>query len=810
MQSYNYIVDPNYTFGSYNRQGFSNYNLRYQLEFHELMVDVTLENRLIKDRFMLNLLDENILTHKELDTYMGELDTLIGSMEAFNNCTNEEVCQQVHNLRIQHLGSQKLMAYKAYRCEQLKKEFHKDFCKEKGRIINQYKQYKGLLDTCKAVLILPGNYTNVLALLDAIQTYLNRDKKIFIVLKEQAHTPLCSQDDKECLLGYDHEAGLLSNPNITYLYDRTPAYGYNLNHLELNEHLQEYVESNQVFIHGFDEWVLLGIKDLNCPSIIDVTISNFYSKCVTNLEVGQSGRIFIPAHYNILEYVPIVEISRLNYFQLSCLEEDFGVSVYDEDVDSLRSQYPGYFINQYSRGNKKDSPLKDMIKADDCLKDYNNYYKKRRESLERNLNTTYENVEYLSKYFELSNFEEVPLLAECQEETNNLLVDGICMKSTDQARIILSEGKEPCSPRVVLEESLAKDKLYFISNFLFFLTSKIVAHYNRMRKDRPKEQIDLKTGHLDYRRYSSGDKRTETFPLYGKPSIYRMKNGKIGFSNFTLGAGEIYINQHKFAWGEEDVNSHKNMEDVIVYTPNGVKDRPETHLDFKKRVGANRFNMVIINDQVMALRHGDVLLSPLGTVVSLHARVAKPWLKQLGLQADEAGYYKVDTLEMTLRLKAPKGWSQDEWERVDWSFGGGLSIIKDNINIFEDQELSKTVLEDEGWLNPLSMQTQESTIHELVRHPRTCLGLTRDKRFFILVFSGRTKLSKGANYVECSRIAQKMLGEIEYMMNVDGGASSLLALTLNGEFMELSHPAASNNTCTGMARQLNSMLVIEA
>ena len=118
-------------------------------------------------------------------------------------------------------------------------------------------------------------------------------------------------------------------------------------------------------------------------------------------------------------------------------------------------------------------------------------------------------------------------------------------------------------------------------------------------------------------------------------------------------------------------------------------------------------------------------------------------------------------------------------------------------------------LEEEGWMSPLSRQTQETEVHKMARHPRTAVGTTKNGDFFVLVFSGRTLLSAGADYGHMCAIAKKLFPDVQSMMNVDGGGSSMLGASIGGSFMELSYPATSMGSCAGMVRQINTVLCLE-
>lgn len=113
-------------------------------------------------------------------------------------------------------------------------------------------------------------------------------------------------------------------------------------------------------------------------------------------------------------------------------------------------------------------------------------------------------------------------------------------------------------------------------------------------------------------------------------------------------------------------------------------------------------------------------------------------------------------------------------------------------------------------MSPLSRQTQESGLHTIARHPRTAIGVAENGDLVILVFSGRTWRSVGADYIEMCRIARTLVPDIRTLMNADGGGSAMLGMTVNGSFMELSCPSTSTGSCVGMVRPINTVFYIPA
>lgn len=79
----------------------------------------------------------------------------------------------------------------------------------------------------------------------------------------------------------------------------------------------------------------------------------------------------------------------------------------------------------------------------------------------------------------------------------------------------------------------------------------------------------------------------------------------------------------------------------------------------------------------------------------------------------------------------------------------------------------------------------------------------------VIVYSGRTNKSIGADYREMIGIARKMFPDIQTLMNVDGGGSAVLGMVVNGSFMELSYPSTSTDSCVGMTRPVNTVLYVD-
>ena len=191
-----------------------------------------------------------------------------------------------------------------------------------------------------------------------------------------------------------------------------------------------------------------------------------------------------------------------------------------------------------------------------------------------------------------------------------------------------------------------------------------------------------------------------------------------------------------------------------------------------------------------------------GVVLSLTAEAAGPLLEKCKPLAD--GYYDVSGLTLTVRLDPPEGIDPKDWATVQWAYGGGLTLIRDGVGLCDGEHM-EAWFDTEGWTSPLSRQTQESNLHSLVKHPRTAIGCTADGSLVVLVYSGRTWRSTGADYREMITIARQLYPDIHFLMNCDGGGSAMLGMVQNGSFLELSFPSTSSGSCAGQVRPVNTV-----
>lgn len=565
--------------------------------------------------------------------------------------------------------------------------------------------------------------------------------------------------------------------------------------------LAEAVQNENAFFMIFGEDGLLGARNLLLPCGIFAKPRGFHA-CALCGQLGLSRpvAVYVPQGYDITKTVPITEKTRLSYLQLAKLEKVFGDAIYTRTPEQLYTLYPQCFFNIYE--NTTAMPAKEdyayfKLPQDTNAISFPEFDACRTAAIQKHLES-FSGCTYYEKTFTKNDIDGIE---------GHILVHGVCIKNSPGARII------PCGNTTPLRAKMRTESIgetAVVSNFLFFLTPKLAALYNELRRDRKHEIAKVDTGHLDYLLEYRNGKRIEHFPLFRKTCIAQKADGGFLFFNFRLGGGSILLGNLSLTWEKEAVDPTQNAQlpRICIYTP--YASLPDSDADretYRKPVGKGRINFVILQDRIAAIRDGDVLLPGVGVVLSLEKSYGKSVCEKLNLRSLDDGYYDTENISLTVKLKAPEGISEAEWAKVNWAYGGGLSLILDGVGLCDGDRMEKW-FEMDGWTSPLSRQTQESALHKLVKHPRTAIGTTTDNELVVLVFSGRTRFSSGADYKEMCLIARKLIPNIQNLMNVDGGGSAVFGMAENGTFTELSLPSTSTGSTVGMARPIHTALYL--
>ncbi|MBR6709178.1 MAG: phosphodiester glycosidase family protein, partial [Clostridia bacterium] len=599
-------------------------------------------------------------------------------------------------------------------------------------------------------------------------------------------------------------------PGLRFLEADADCPGGALAGIACDAQLQAAVDAGDACLLAYGEEAFLQCRGLTVEAIVSGRPGGYYTRALCNqLGIARDAVVYVPPRLDITDYVPLVGKTQLSYWHLATLARDHGDGIYDLTPAELYRRYPAYFLNRYENGKicaeaSPDCPI--HISLPESETDPIGRYDVYREEAIRDYLGSFEGVSYRSAYFD-ENLQEIPAPYGTTEKQQGILVHSVRVKRARGSRVMGCGG---ATPRQLFADLPARES-GIASNFLFFLTGGLTSLYNRLREDRPHEQASLSRRHLDYMlTYDEQGRRTESFPLFRKTCIALKENGEFLFFNFRLGGGKITFGETALTWTAADVDPTEDAPaaPVCVYTPYlSCSDGDADRSTYRRAVGADRVNFVLMQDRILCVREGDVILPSIGVVVSLEAGYGRSVLTALGLAPIEDGYYSPDGLSMSVELDPPAGIPADEWATVRWAYGGGLSLILDGQAV-SDREDMESWFAEEGWMSPLSRQTQESALHKLVKHPRTAIGAAENGDLLLLVFSGRTKLSSGADYREMCRITRALYPDVRSLMNGDGGGSAMLGLVCDGRFMELSCPSTSVGSCVGMVRPIQTVFFI--
>ena len=551
---------------------------------------------------------------------------------------------------------------------------------------------------------------------------------------------------------------------------------------------QPFGADDALFVYGEDG--LLGCRKLTVDAVVTAAPLGFYAQATVNqLGCVKPCIVFVPRGFDIVRHVPLVDKTRMTYCQLAQLWHAHGESVYDMTAEELMRRYPQHFLDVYQGGMTcpaaaDDYPIRVDTTREDAMASWLN---------------SLPNVRYTAAFFDES-MQPAPIPDAKDSAPRGILVHTVRISRAKDAQVI------PCPPGTSPRSLFGKDDCGIASNFLFFMTPKLAALYNTLRHDRPLEQADVTSGHLDYMLAFQDGQRHETFPLFRKSCLALTDDGRFLTFRFRLGGGMIDVSGVQLRWEAAHVDADCDAP-VTVHTPYSTRDDRDADRDaYRRTVGKGRVNLVILQDRIAAVRRGSVVLPSVGVVVSLDEAAAQPILAMT--QPLEGGYYDPSPLRLTVRLDAPEGVDPALWASVRWAYGGGMTLMHGGASL--DMSDTDAWFDEEGWMSPLSRQTQESALHTMAKHPRTAIGTAENGDLVIIVYSGRTWRSTGADYIDMCRIARHLHPDLADLMNADGGGSAVLGLVCRGSFMELSCPATSSGSVAGMVRPISTVFYIAA
>lgn len=762
------------------------------------------ENRHLQDWAAQQLVNQKQIDQQTVSDYRKQVYALFNDAENADKRSVEQMDEELQLLRCKCFGVERMEAL-----QQAMMQEHCDFQPEDG--IDQRAKKETVLKNASAVIFICDEARLSSVMRSDVQAALQADKEVYVLAQDKQGQDIPTEVRLKAYLGDDGR--------IKYL--RFSGNFADLRAQDISEAklLNVQIALGKALLLYYGESGLCICRDLLLDAIVHAFPKGYYARALTNqFDVNRACVVYVPKGMDVTPWVPLREQSRLSYHHLFTLWQTHGDEIYTYSPEELYRRYPQHFLNIYDNNTRPvevttDYPIRLSWEAqtENAQESVMEQYDMLREQALAAYLDNVENLEYHTGYLD-EEYRLQPVNYEKHRKREGVMVHSVKVKKADNASVLGCERYSSLRTMIRQQMSGGCEKLRIYSNFLFFLTPVIARVHNALRSDRPREQIDFDKSHVDYMLLKSEDKRTETFPLYKKACIAMKSDGTFLFFNFRLGGGQIRIGKTAYRWSREDVDPKAcGDRSVCVFTPFlSNQDLQENAATYVKPVGEGRINLVMIQDRLICMRKGAVLLPCMGVVISLDEATGRRMMEENALCLGDDDYLDGLAPTVEVMLDPPEGISPVEWEQVVWAYGGGMSLILDGRSICDtDGSGMLKCLEAEGWMSPLSQQTQESGVHRKERHPRTAIGVTNAGELLILVYSGRTRRSGGADYDQMIAAAKKMYPDIKNLMNVDGGGSSVLGMSIGDGFMELSYPSTSLDSCAGMVRPINTVFCIE-
>jgi len=733
---------------------------------------------------------EGVIDENAYEAYLSAVSSQFHHIHDHSEEGVEKFCLTLRKLRFDFFGATAIQ-----RSNEIRKEKGIRFDFKKG--IDQRTIRDALLLEKKSVLLCLFQPECFALMLRDLRSARENKKKVYCLVSPVEGGALFT---REVLEGW-----IPNGEEIHFLSADASLPGGEFSGIEANEALSKEIDKNELLVLAYGEDALIHCRGLTCDAFVCARPLGYYAQALTN-QLAKKGdcAVFVPKALDLTQWVPIVEKTILSYWHLYQLHKDYGMRIYSLSPSQLYQKYPTYFLNIYADGPtcreaEANFPLQISFESTDG--DPLSRFEELKNAAIHSYIQAIPGIQYRYGYFD-ETLQEVAIPSDFSKQHKGILVHSVRIRRASGSKVINCDG-------VPLREQFSDESMNgIVSNFLFFLTPKLAALYNELRLDRPYEVAKIGLEHLDYMLTYREGERKESFPLFQKTCIAMKENGEFLFFRFRLGKGTARIQNLSLAWDKKDVDATDMPGKICIYTPYlSVPDREEDRQSYRKAVGNGRINLVVLQDKIQCVRDGDVILPSIGVVISLERAFGLDCIKKWGLPSLPDGYYQPESLSLSLRLDAPEGILPEDWSRVRWAYGGGLSLILEKESIPDRIDMEERY-DQEGWMSPLSRQTQESALHKLVKHPRTAIGTTENGDLIVLVFSGRTKRSTGADYREMCAITKAFYPDVKNLMNVDGGGSAMLGLVCRGSFMELSCPSTSTGSCAGMVRPIRTVLYI--
>ncbi|MCP4296268.1 MAG: hypothetical protein GY786_11725 [Proteobacteria bacterium] len=350
--------------------------------------------------------------------------------------------------------------------------------------------------------------------------------------------------------------------------------------------------------------------------------------------------------------------------------------------------------------------------------------------------------------------------------------------------IIVDEAVANVDP-IFMDELRSADQIRgnsdrFLSEFNYYYTPNLVDTYNREVSEQ--EKLVYCNFLIDYIGTFDKELCYESIPLYNKAFLGLTKEGHSFAGYYEIEEIILSSGNDDLTFSKSQINPQTIEREFAIYLPSFLK----------LMVGEERECLVVVQDQVIYQGPGPCRIPPIGVVITSRKRV--PLIK--------------NNLRWSISFQ---GMSTQFKKSLKWMVGGFNLLVYKGHNLYQTDHIAQQSLEKEGWFSLQSQLTQETQLLPNVRQPRAVFGKTNHNRLVLISFSGRTDLSAGVTFSESIAFTGKYLEpgeELDFLINLDGGASVGVSAIFQDRFQLLGLPAASDRNPVGVGRPLSSYLSI--
>lgn len=331
----------------------------------------------------------------------------------------------------------------------------------------------------------------------------------------------------------------------------------------------------------------------------------------------------------------------------------------------------------------------------------------------------------------------------------------------------------------------------FFTSFNYYFTENLKSWY----ANSDKRTIPWDDFMLDYLAFSQEDGFYESVPLYNKALLGYARDGTLFACDgewesitLTLDEDKIFIFNKELPLSKGEIKEQNNTF--------GAQKRTTGKIHFPTDntwIGEGHWCLTFIHDFLWNASEGPVQVPPFGVVVTIDEKIEKV----------EKASWSVNWKNLPI-----------DKSEVVWLAGGFNLLIKDRKNLVKTKEETLSQLEKEGWFLPASLMTQETALDVAGVQPRSVIGYSGEK-IVVMSVTGRNKKSQGITFTDVASLAMHMtkemkVGPLEFLLNLDGGASSVLGCKKDGEVpCLLTKPSPSITNPAGCPRCVPSLLTIK-